>query len=76
MEELIEPIFRFTVSFIRFVVQQIIIEGVVYGLGYISLKIITFGRYPTTPLHRNAKDHVFFAGIAAATGIALLLMLV
>jgi hypothetical protein len=63
MEELVEPIFRFIGTFVRFVIQQIIIEGILYGLGYMSLYIITFGNYPKSPITSRDKNYILLAGL-------------
>tara|TARA_B110000902_G_scaffold151736_1_gene174353 strand:+ start:287 stop:520 length:234 start_codon:yes stop_codon:yes gene_type:complete len=71
MEELIEHIFRFVASFFRFVIQQILIEGALYGVGYLTLKIITFGKYPISPITGRDKNYILLSGLISIVLIFL-----
>ncbi len=71
MEELIEPVFRSIASFFRFIVQQVIIEGILYGLGYVSLLTVTFGKYPKYPITERDKNYILLAGLISVVLIFL-----
>ena len=60
MEEVVEGFGRVIFRVIKWFIIDAILEFVIYGYGYITLKIVTFGKYP-----RPNKDE----GRTIATGI-------
>ncbi len=70
MEEVAEGIGRFFLNILKWVFIDAILEFFIRGLGYISLKIVTFGKYP-----RKGRDEgrSVFAGFVT---LALILVLI
>ncbi len=60
MEEVVEGFGRVIFRVIKWLIIDAILEFVIYGYGYITLKIVTFGKYP-----RPNKDE----GRTITTGI-------
>lgn len=63
MEEVLAPIGRFIISLARTILLEMIINGVVYGLGFSVLKLVSLGSYPSNPLSQKMKNHCLLAGI-------------
>ncbi|WP_334062765.1 hypothetical protein [Alteromonas genovensis] len=71
MEEVVEGFGRFALRIIKWIVIQALIEGIVYGYGYVTLKIFTLGKYP-----RSNKDEgrSFIAGCVSIVATFMLLI--
>ncbi|GEA09622.1 hypothetical protein KUL42_43830 [Alteromonas sp. KUL42] len=70
MEEVAEGIGRFFLNILKWVFIDAILEFFIRGLGYISLKIVTFGKYP-----RKGRDEGRSV-IAGFVTLALILVLI
>jgi hypothetical protein len=70
MEEVAEGIGRFFLNILRWIFVDAILEFFIRGLGYISLKIVTLGKYP-----RKNRDEGRCA-IAGFITLVLILVLV
>ena len=70
MEDIAEGIGRFFLSILRWIFIDAILEFFIRGLGYISLKIITLGRYP-----RPGRDEGRCV-IAGFVSLAFILLLI
>ena len=46
MEDVLEPLGRFILRILKWIVVEAIIEFVIKGIGHIVLKLLTFGKYP------------------------------
>ena len=46
MEEVFEPLGRFILRVIKWIIIDAIIEFVLKGTGHVVLKLLTFGKYP------------------------------
>ena len=70
MEEVVEGFGRLILRIIKWIIIDAIVEFIVYGYGYITLKTITFGKLP-----RPNKDEglTVFAGLVS---IAVTLLLI
>ncbi len=51
MEEVLEPLGRFILRIIKWILVEFIVELVLKGIGHVVLKLLTFGKYP-----RAGKD--------------------
>ena len=70
MEEVAEGIGRFFLNILRWFFIDAILEFFIRGLGYISLKIVTLGKYP-----RKGRDEGCRL-IAGFVTLALILVLI
>ena len=48
MEDVLEPLGRFLLRILNWIVVEAIIEFVLKGTGHVVLKLLTFGNYPRT----------------------------
>lgn len=46
MEEVVEGIGRLILRIIKWLIIDALVEFIIQGIGYITLKVITLGRYP------------------------------
>jgi|VirMetMinimDraft_7_1064189.scaffolds.fasta_scaffold294514_2 hypothetical protein len=53
IEDTLSALGRVIVQLIKWIIIDAIIEGVVYGYGYLSLKLITLGKYPKANQHND-----------------------
>ena len=51
MEDVLEPLGRFILRIIKWILVEFIVELVLKGIGHVVLKLLTFGKYP-----RAGKD--------------------
>jgi len=51
MEDILEPLGRFILRIIKWILVEFIVELVLKGIGHVVLKLLTFGKYP-----RAGKD--------------------
>ncbi|REL35023.1 hypothetical protein [Thalassotalea euphylliae] len=75
MEEALAPIGRFIMSLVRYFVVELIVDRILYGVGFSVLKLVSLGTYPRSPVSRQMKNHCLFAGVATFT-IAIVLIAV
>ncbi|PRO69000.1 hypothetical protein [Alteromonas gracilis] len=73
MEDVLEPLGRFILRIIKWILVEFIVELVLKGIGHVVLKLLTFGKYP-----RAGKDegNTFAVGfitvVAVFVGIVMI----
>ena len=68
MDDIAEGLFRGLLRVLKWIVIDFLIEIFLYGLGYGTLKLFTFGRYPRA----NQENE----GLCIGTGIAVVILIV
>ena len=73
MEDVLEPLGRFILRILKWIVVEAIIEFVIKGIGHIVLKLLTFGKYP-----RAGRDEgrTFAVGFVSLIVIFVCLVLI
>ena len=72
MEDVLEPLGRFILRILKWIVVEAIIEFVIKGIGHIVLKLLTFGKYP-----RAGRDEgrTFAVGLVSVIVVFVCLIL-
>ncbi|MDY6977130.1 MAG: hypothetical protein SVW51_13065 [Pseudomonadota bacterium] len=73
MEDVLEPLGRFVLRILKWIVVEAIIELVIKGTGHVVLKLLTFGKYP-----RAGRDErrTFAVGVVSLIIVFVCLVLV
>lgn len=69
MDILFDSIGRFIFEILKLIIRDLIIDIIVYGLGYITLKIVTLGFYPKKD---RSNDHAIY--ISGTISIILIII--
>ena len=71
MEEIVEGLGRLIFRTIKWILIEVFIEIFIYGYGYVTLKVVTLGRYP-----KSGRDDETICIIAGIVSIVLTLFLI
>ena len=73
MEDVLEPLGRFVLRILKWIVVEAIIELVIKGTGHVVLKLLTFGKYP-----RAGRDEgrTFAVGVVSLIIVFVCLVLI
>ncbi|USI26664.1 hypothetical protein ACD631_09750 [Alteromonas macleodii] len=73
MEDVLEPLGRFILRILKWIVLEAIIEFVLKGTGHVVLKLLTFGKYP-----RAGRDEgrTFVVGFVSLAVVLVCLVLI
>ena len=63
MEEAAEGLVKGILRFIRFILIELFCETLAYCIGRMSLKVVTFGKYPPIPETKKDRDRVIITGV-------------
>lgn len=73
MEDVLEPLGRFILRIIKWVLVELIIELVLKGIGHVVLKLLTFGKYPRAGEDEGKTFAVGFISVVAVfVGIVMI----
>lgn len=64
MEDVLEPLGRFILRIIKWILVEFIIELVLKGIGHVVLKLLTFGKYPRAGKDEGKTFAVGFVSVA------------
>ena len=64
MEDVLEPLGRFILRIIKWILVEFIIELVLKGIGHVVLKLLTFGKYPRAGKDEGRTFAVGFVSVA------------
>lgn len=64
MEDVLEPLRRFILRILKWIVVDTIIEFVLKGTGHVVLKFLTFGKYPRAGRDEGRTFAVGFVSLA------------
>ena len=64
MEDVLEPLGRFVLRILKWIVVEAIIELVIKGTGHVVLKLLTFGKYPRAGRDEGRTFAVGFVSLA------------
>ena len=70
IEEIAEGVIRVFARFVAETLGHIVFEVICYGLGFVTLKILSFGRYPKAPLDSRAETICSLVGLAELIALA------
>jgi len=65
MEDVLEPLGRFILRIIKWILVEFIVELVLKGIGHVVLKLLTFGKYPRAGKDEGRTFAVGFISVAA-----------
>ncbi|MBJ2129248.1 hypothetical protein JC525_09890 [Alteromonas sp. IB21] len=73
MEDVLEPLGRFILRIIKWILVEFIVELVLRGIGHVVLKLLTFGKYP-----RAGKDEgrTFTVGVITVVAVFVGLVMI
>lgn len=73
MEDVLEPLGRFILRIIKWILVELIIELVLKGIGRVVLKLLTFGKYPRAGKDEGKTFAVgFITVVAVFVGIVMI----
>jgi len=64
MEDVLEPLGRFILRIIKWILVEFIVELVLKGIGHVVLKLLTFGKYPRAGKDEGKTFAVGFVSVA------------
>ncbi|MBT3136340.1 hypothetical protein KL866_14785 [Alteromonas sp. ALT199] len=64
MEDVLEPLGRFILRILKWIVVDAIIDVVITGTGHVVLKLLTFGKYPRAGRDEGRTFAVGFVSLA------------
>ena len=64
MEDVLEPLGRFILRIIKWILVEFIIELILKGIGHVVLKLLTFGKYPRAGKDEGRTFAVGFVSVA------------
>ncbi|WP_334050469.1 hypothetical protein [Alteromonas gracilis] len=64
MEDVLEPLGRFILRIIKWILVEFIVELVLKGIGHVVLKLLTFGKYPRAGKDEGRTFAVGFVSVA------------
>lgn len=64
MEDVLEPLGRFILRIIKWILVEFIIELILKGIGHVVLKLLTFGKYPRAGKDEGKTFAVGFVSVA------------
>ena len=64
MEDVLEPLGRFILRIIKWILVEFIIELILKGIGHVMLKLLTFGKYPRAGKDEGKTFAVGFVSVA------------
>lgn len=67
--DLVKEVIKFSGRF----VVELLLEWVAYRIGFVSLRLLTWGRYPPRPPRDHSETLVTIAGVIVLTGLGVLL---
>ena len=65
MEDVLEPLGRFILRIIKWILVEFIVELVLKGIGHVVLKLLTFGKYPRAGKDEGSTFAVGFISVVA-----------
>ncbi|APD86228.1 hypothetical protein BM527_09095 [Alteromonas sp. Mex14] len=73
MEDVLEPLGRFILRIIKWILVEFIVELVLKGIGHVVLKLLTFGKYPRAGKDDGKTFAVGFVSVAVVfVGIVMI----
>jgi len=76
IEDLAGGLFRIIGKIVAYVVVQLILEILLYAIGWVTLKAFTLGKYPPNRESKHSEGFVQFVGFLIIVSIFLTLVII